>query len=73
VGNRVLQLEGGGSGGRGPLEDRERRITLAPRLDEPSAAGSDNLFDELVVTRERHRHGVSVCLPCGGRPLDIGE
>ncbi len=35
--------------------------------------GRDDLFDELVVARERHRHGVGVGLPRGRRSLDVGE
>ena len=71
--DRFLQLDGGGGRRRRPLEDRERGIAFAARLDQPPSAGRDDLFDELVVARERRRHGVGVGLPCGGRPLDVGE
>ena len=37
------------------------------------AARCHDLFDELVVSRERHRHGVGIGLPGCGRPLDVGE
>ena len=73
AGDRFLQLDGGGGRRRRPLEDRERRIALAARLDQPSAAGCDDLFDELVVSGQRHRHGVGVCLPGRCRPLDVGQ
>ncbi len=73
VGDRVLQLDSRGGGRRRPLEDRERGIALATRLDQPSSARRDDLFDEFVVSCERHRHGAGVCLPGGGRSLDVGE
>ena len=56
-----------------PIEDGERRVALASRLDETSPAGCDNLLDELVVSGERHCHRIGVCLPSSGRPLDVGE
>ena len=71
--DRVLQLDRGGGRRRRPLEDRERGVALAARLDQPSAAGRDDLFDELVVAGQCGRHGVGVRLPSGGRPLDVGE
>ena len=73
VGDRVLQLDCRGGGRRGPLEDRERRVALAACFDQPSAARRDDLFDELVVACERHRHRVGVGLPGGRRSLDVGE
>ena len=73
VADRFLQLDGGGGRRRRPIEDRERGVALAARLDQPSSAGRDDLFDELVVASERQRHGVGVCLPRGRRPLDVGE
>ena len=52
----------------------ENVASPSPRvLIEPSSAGRDDLFDDLVVAGERHRHGVGVGLPRGGRPLDVGE
>ena len=71
--DRVLQLDGRGGRRRRPVEDRERGVALATGLDQPSAPRRDDLFDELVVSRERHRHGAGVSLPCGRRPLDIGQ
>ena len=38
VDDRVLQLDGGGRRRRWSLEDRERGIALAARLDQPSSA-----------------------------------
>jgi hypothetical protein len=57
----------------GRVEDRERRVALAASLDEPSSAGRDDLFDDLVVSGERHRHRVGVRLPRRSRALDVGQ
>ncbi len=63
VADRLLQLDGGGGCRRRSVEDRERRIALAARLDQPPSARRDDLFDDLVVARERHRHGVGIAPP----------
>ena len=73
MGDRVLQLDGRCGRRRRPIEYRERGVSFAARLDQPPAARRDDLFDDLVVARERHRHRVGVGLPGRGRPLDVGE
>ena len=73
MGDGVLQLDGGCGGRRRTVEDRERGIAFAARLDQPASARCHDLFDELVVARERHRHGVGIRLPGCRRPLNVGE
>jgi len=73
VSDGFVQLNCRGGGRRGPFEDRKRRVALAACFDQPSATRRDDLFDELVVASECHRHRVGVGLPCGRRSLDVGE
>ena len=63
VADRFLQRDGGGGCRRRPVEDRERGITLAAGLDQSPATRRDDLFDDLVVASQRHRHGVGVAPP----------
>ena len=55
------------------VEHRERRVALAPVLDQTSAVLADRARDDRLVTDQRDRHEVGVLLPQGRRVRDVGE